>query len=112
MVEILCPHCEGELELDDDASGEFECPLCDGKFEWNVEVEESFDDAVTHTENRIVPSKGSNKMDTGAKVLAGVYVGYKAVQTADRAIGVLISVILLIFFVFLMLIYLFFGPIR
>ena len=112
MVEILCPHCEGELELDDDASGEFECPLCDGKFEWNVEVEESFDDTVTHTENRIVPSQGFNKMDTGAKVVAGVYVGYKAVQTADRAIGVLISVIFLIFFVFLMLIYLFFGPIR
>jgi hypothetical protein len=37
MVEILCPHCEGEIELDDDASGEFECPLCNGEFEWNVE---------------------------------------------------------------------------
>ena len=36
MVEILCPHCEGEIELDDDASGEFECPLCEGEFEWNV----------------------------------------------------------------------------
>ncbi len=36
MVEILCPHCEGEIELDDDASGEFECPLCGGEFEWNV----------------------------------------------------------------------------
>ena len=67
MVEILCPHCEGELALDDDASGEFECPLCDGKFEWNVEEEESFDDAVTHTENRIVPSQGFNKMDTGCE---------------------------------------------
>ena len=36
MVEILCPHCEGEIELDDDASGEFECPLCEGEFEWNI----------------------------------------------------------------------------
>ena len=36
MVEILCPHCEGEIELDDDASGDFECPLCEGVFEWNV----------------------------------------------------------------------------
>ena len=112
MVEILCPHCEGELELDDDASGEFECPLCDGKFEWNVEEEESFDDTVTHTENRIVPSQGFDKMDTNAKVVAGVYVGYKAVQTVDRAIRVSISVIFLVFFVILMFIYLFFGPIR
>ena len=34
MVEILCPHCEEEIELDDDAYGEFSCPLCDGEFEW------------------------------------------------------------------------------
>ena len=39
MVEILCPHCEGEIELDDDASGEFECPLCGGEFEWNISPE-------------------------------------------------------------------------
>lgn len=37
MVEILCPHCEGEIELDDDASGEFACPLCEGEFEWNLD---------------------------------------------------------------------------
>ncbi|MEE3083121.1 MAG: hypothetical protein VX320_03400 [Candidatus Thermoplasmatota archaeon] len=36
MVEILCPHCEDEIELDDDASGEFECPYCEGEFEWGV----------------------------------------------------------------------------
>tara|TARA_B100001564_G_scaffold125958_1_gene105176 strand:+ start:310 stop:1140 length:831 start_codon:yes stop_codon:yes gene_type:complete len=41
MVEILCPHCEGEIELEDDASGEFACPLCDGEFEWNVDEEDS-----------------------------------------------------------------------
>ena len=53
MVEILCPHCEGEIELDDDDSGEFACPLCDGEFEWNVEEEDSFDNAVTYINNRI-----------------------------------------------------------
>ena len=34
MVEILCPHCEEEIALDDDAYGEFSCPYCDGEFEW------------------------------------------------------------------------------
>jgi hypothetical protein len=34
MVEILCPHCEEEIGLDDDAVGEFICPHCDGDFEW------------------------------------------------------------------------------
>ena len=36
MVEIVCPHCEEEIALDDDASGEFPCPLCGGEFEWNT----------------------------------------------------------------------------
>ena len=45
MVEILCPHCEGEIELDDDASGEFECPLCDGEFEWNMDDDDSYEDS-------------------------------------------------------------------
>lgn len=34
MVQIECPHCEEEIELDDDAVGEFSCPYCDGEFEW------------------------------------------------------------------------------
>ena len=37
MVDILCPHCEEEIELEDDASGEFACPFCDGEFEWNMQ---------------------------------------------------------------------------
>jgi len=43
VVEIHCPHCEEEIELDDNASGEFACPHCDGEFEWNnqSEVEQS-----------------------------------------------------------------------
>ena len=43
MVDILCPHCEEEIALDDDASGEFVCPYCDGEFEWNVEPEVGLD---------------------------------------------------------------------
>ena len=38
MVEILCPHCEEEIELNDDASGEFACPYCEGEFEWNIQA--------------------------------------------------------------------------
>ena len=37
MVDIFCPHCEEEISLDDDASGEFECPHCEGEFEWGME---------------------------------------------------------------------------
>ena len=114
MVEILCPHCEGELELDDDASGEFECPLCNGEFEWNVEEDEKLTttneahqkmvDSVTLTDNRIVPSHGFNKIHPVAKVAVGAAVGFNVVAT-------IIVVIFVIFFVFLLLIYLLFGPV-
>ena len=36
MVDILCPHCEQEIAIDDDACGDFECPHCGGEFEWNL----------------------------------------------------------------------------
>ena len=77
MVEILCPHCEGEIELDDDASGEFECPLCDGEFEWNVEEEESFDDAVVSTNNRIVTTDFEDKpaVPKVAGIAFSIYMG-------------------------------------
>ena len=34
MVEVMCPHCDQEIKLPDDAHGEFECPLCTEVFEW------------------------------------------------------------------------------
>jgi len=115
MVEILCPHCEGEIELDYDASGEFECPLCDGEFEWNVEENEKLRtakeahqkmiDAVAQTDNRIIPSHGFSKMNPVAKVAVGAAVGYKVVET-------ILLLIVVIFFVVLMIIYLLFGPVR
>ena len=35
MVEILCPYCDEEIGLDDDAIGEFSCPYCDEDFTWD-----------------------------------------------------------------------------
>ena len=44
MVANLCPHCEGTIELDTDASGEFECPHCGREFEWNINDDSSIAD--------------------------------------------------------------------
>ena len=49
MVEILCPHCEEEIELEDDASGEFACPYCDGEFEWNLPPEKPKNQSSSHS---------------------------------------------------------------
>jgi len=53
MVDILCPHCEEEIGLDDEASGEFSCPYCEGEFEWNAEPKlEYSEDTLTENERR------------------------------------------------------------
>ena len=41
MVATLCPHCEGEIELDADASGKFECPHCGRELAWNMPDDDS-----------------------------------------------------------------------
>ena len=41
MVANLCPHCEGTIELDTDASGEFEYPHCGREFEWSINDDDS-----------------------------------------------------------------------
>ena len=37
MVEIECPHCDEDIELDDDEFGLFECPDCEEEFLWEQE---------------------------------------------------------------------------
>jgi predicted RNA-binding Zn-ribbon protein involved in translation (DUF1610 family) len=34
MVEIQCPHCEKDIELEDGLSGMFDCPYCNNEFVW------------------------------------------------------------------------------
>ena len=51
MVEILCPHCEEEIELDDDAKGEFACPYCEGEFEWGMDEVEELDSLMAEMES-------------------------------------------------------------
>ena len=36
MVEIQCPHCSSDIELDEDASGLFERPHCNKEFEYGT----------------------------------------------------------------------------
>ena len=34
MVELQCPHCDEDIELDDGDSGMFNCPYCSEEFYW------------------------------------------------------------------------------
>jgi hypothetical protein len=86
MVEILCPHCEGEIELDDDASGEFACPLCDGEFEWNIPEENT--EIMTNTSNNPVVLTSNIIHGLGALLLIiGLFSNWVVLITDSSYIG-------------------------
>ena len=66
MVEILCPHCEEEIELEDDAYGEFTCPHCDGEFEWGEKPK----------------ARSKAKTVSNSKPMSGVKLGSHALHAA------------------------------
>lgn len=43
MVEVVCPHCEGEVILVDTEEKLHQCPHCDDLFEFEVETQSSLD---------------------------------------------------------------------
>jgi len=47
MVEIQCPHCDEDVELENDVFGLFDCPHCDEEFIW----EDDEDVSSEHTTN-------------------------------------------------------------
>lgn len=84
MVQILCPHCEEELELDDDASGEFACPYCEGEFEWNMDTEsEGYDEG----EAGLIFGLSRNQLALGAAII-GLVLGILSLSIgADTVYG-------------------------
>ena len=41
MVEIQCPHCDEDVELENDVFGLFDCPHCDEEFIWKADEDVS-----------------------------------------------------------------------
>ena len=42
MVEIQCPHCDVDIELENDTSGLFNCPHCNDEFSWDSDSKQLF----------------------------------------------------------------------
>lgn len=85
MVEILCPHCEEEIELDDDAQGEFACPHCDGEFEWGMDEDaapefEEFEDIAAFSRNDVLQEYSDNPaLRITAGVIYAILLGLNAI---------------------------------
>ena len=88
MVEILCPHCEEEIGLDDDAQGEFSCPHCDGEFEWGMDEVaaseasefEEFENIAAFSRNDVLQEYSDNPaLRITAGVIFAIWVGIHAI---------------------------------
>jgi len=91
MVEILCPHCEEEIELDDDAQGEFSCPHCDGEFEWGMDEVaapeapeatefEEFEDIAAFSRNDVLQEYSDNPaLRITVGVIFAIWLGIHAI---------------------------------
>ena len=89
MVEILCPHCDEEIELDDDASGEFACPYCEGEFEWNVEPKPKRSRPKRSKRKSTSSSVSKQKISVPSFSASGLKVSREAVHVAMLAFLVL-----------------------
>ena len=76
MVEIQCPHCDEDVELENGVFGLFDCPHCDEEFAWE-------DDEDVSNEHTINPP-----------VISGIKIGIGIV-----GIVLLSSMIILLFVV-------------
>jgi hypothetical protein len=69
MVEIRCPHCDEDIELEDDVFGLFDCPHCDEEFSW----EDDSDDRDVSNEYTTNPLKISGiKVGLGLLLVAAI----------------------------------------
>ena len=76
MIEIQCPHCDKNVELEDGVFGLFDCPHCDEEFAWGDDEDVS------------------NEHTTNPSVINGVKIGIGIV-----GIVLLLSIIILLFVV-------------
>ena len=94
MVDLDCPHCNGTIELDDEAYGDFECPLCELEFEFGEPPIQSIqpNHFVQHAHHHQA-KEGSS--DSTMDILTGVGIG--------AAIFVLVAALLLVLMVIFVL---------
>ena len=67
MVEIQCPHCGKDIELEDGISGMFDCPYCHNEFIWGNEKKTKpfSNQQINHHES----------MPLGFKIIFGIIAG-------------------------------------
>jgi len=80
MVEITCPHCSEDLELPDDAFGDFECPICEEEFVWGQQPVEVI--------YNLPKEKGITKLILN---IIALWTGFSLVVTIGFLVGLIIA---------------------
>ena len=85
MVLIQCPHCEEEIELDDDdAFGEFQCPHCDEEFSY-VETDEFEPEEIMHDSDDPSSHNITQNQQSLAVSICGLILGILAIAVFFNA---------------------------
>ena len=74
MVEIQCPHCDEDVELENNSFGVFDCPHCDEPFEYESSSSEERD-----TNASGVPIVSQNQFSLAVSI-SGVVLGVLAIM--------------------------------
>ena len=86
MVEIQCPHCEEDIELEDDVFGLFVCPHCDEEFLWE---DDDYDEDVSNFDN--------NGLNNPLMIIVGFFILLVAVIVGfsfDTMAGVMAAIVI------------------
>ncbi len=79
MVEVQCPHCYEDIELEDEVYGLFECPCCGEEFEFELENEPE----LTYEPSATQPSP-----DIGSNALFKLGIGFLFSSIIILALGI------------------------
>tara|TARA_B100000123_G_C25551508_1_gene349813 strand:+ start:47 stop:340 length:294 start_codon:yes stop_codon:yes gene_type:complete len=86
MVEITCPHCDGEIEIPDGSFGEFECPICTGDFVWEQQP--------VQVVNNLPKEKGITKVILN---IVALWTGFSLLVTIGFIVGLILAFYFLLY---------------
>lgn len=94
MVEIQCPSCEADIELEDGVFGLFDCPVCGEEFSWDNDDEVIDDEVIFSLESDDTIAQSEDSM--GLRILKFIVKGGLFLSAALFLLAILSGIIIMI----------------